>query len=351
MRLELEKKQKKSDKQNTLHTYDGRLRLRESDDESSVVDSGSGMNTRLITYNPANNILYPTTAMQSSPSVTINSHYASNELDDTSRNCAVASMAETPLDLHYAFRNDYSVDPTQANYSLMYPNTNYYTNSGPTTFSDFNTIGISNQSSLIPSYSNYATIIPYNGLINTVQTPTTPVPTASSETISSCSNYIASGATNDCVHNSSLFDNHVTEDFLNINQTTTNSKDNKAVDHFSGKYTEYVNVPSKLLDVNSVSSVDLNCLLNDDNLTAHQIDSVPSTAIRTVGAINSVPGAAMPSTESHPYTRMRFESEYANKLNVAHNYSLSNESSTTHTNTTTDEKSNELFQEDSVLPT
>ncbi|XP_031618928.1 uncharacterized protein LOC116338033 [Contarinia nasturtii] len=335
MRLELEKKQKKSDKQNTLHTYDGRLRLRESDDGDSVIDSG-GMNTRLITYNPANNILYPTTTMQSSSGVTINSHYTPNELDDTSRNCAVTSMAETPLDLHYAFRNDYTVDPTQASYSLMYPNSGYYTSSAATTFTDFNAMAISNQSSLIPSYTNYSTNIPYNGLINGPTTPTTPIPNGPNG-ISSCSNYGAS--TTDCVHNNgSLFDNHVTEDFLSINQTNaTNviSKDCKnVVDQFDGKYNEYVN------DITSVSAVDLNCLLNDDNLAAHQIDSVPSTSVDVVGT-----GATTTSSnDSHAY--MRFESDYANKLNATHNYSLTDDS-----NVTADEKSNELFQKDSVLTT
>lgn len=343
MRLELEKKQKKSDKQNTLHTYDGRLRLRESDEEGSVVDSG-GMNTRLITYNPANNILYPTTTMQSTSGVAMNSHYTANEIDDTSRNCAVTSMAETPLDLHYAFRNDYSVDPTQSNYSLMYPNTSYYSSSTPTTFTDFNAMGISNQSSLIPSYSTYSNNIPYNSLMGTVQTPAT-LPIATNDAVSSCSSYISSGgATNDCVQNGSLFDNHVTEDFLSINQTASSSKDNKT-DQFSGKYNDFVNDSSKLLDVTSVSAVDLNCLLNDENIAGHTIDHpVPSSTTNgTVGASTS--------TESHG-SYMRFESDYANKLNATHNYSLSNESSSGAGNAViVDDKSNELFQKDSVLTT
>lgn len=358
MRLELEKKQKKSDKQNTLHTYDGRLRLRESDEESSVVDSGS-MNTRLINYNPANNILYPTTTMQSTSGVamdghqiatTSNTHYSSNEMDDASRNCA--SLTETPLDLHYAFRNDYSVDP-QANYSLMYSSAGYYSNSTPTSFVDFNAMGISNQSSLMPSYSNYSTNIPYNGLMNAVQTPTT-VTIATNDGVSPCASYIASGANNDCVHNGSLF--NVADDFLNINpplnpatSTPTNSKDSKdskdskTVDQFSGKYNDFVNDTSKLLDVTSVSAVDLNCLLNDENLAGHQIVAVPSTTNNETGAES--PSSAATSTESHAY--MRFESDFANKLNANHNYSLSSESSAS----TPDDKSNELFQKDSVLTT
>lgn len=339
MRLELEKKQKKSDKQNTLHTYDGRLRLRDSDEENSVVDSG-GMNTRLINYNPANNILYPTTTMQSS-GMAMNSMV---EPDDTSRNCATASLAESPLDLHYAFRNDYSVDPTQANYSLMYPTSGYYSNSATATFVDFNAMGISNQASIIPSYTNYSTNIPYNGLMNTVQTPTTPnTPLiAPSDGVSSCSSYITSGANNDCVHNGLIFDGHVTDDFL-----STSSKETKAVDHYGGKFDEYGNDANKLLDVTSVSADELNCLLNDEHLTGHQIEEpVPSTSnTNGTGAVDSVPNTDT-STDSHAY-HMRFESDYANKLNATHNYSLSNESSST----TIDDKSNELFQKDSVLTT
>lgn len=357
MRLELEKKQKKSDKQNTLHTYDGRLRLRESDEENSVVDS-SGMNTRLINYNPANNILYPTTTMQSSsgvglnsmdghPLVGANSHYSSNETDDSSRNCANASLAESPLDLHYAFRNDYSVDPTQANYSLMYPNASYFSSNSVPTFVDFNAMGISNQPSLMPSYTSYSTNIPYNGLMNTPPTLTTPT-IAPGDGISSMSSYITAGANNDCVHNGSLFDNHVTEDFLNINQSSGSggSKENKAVDHFGGKFNDFINDANKLLDVTSVSAVDLNCLLNDENLSSHQIDPVPSanTTNGTGANVNSALSAADTSTESHSY--MRFESDFANKLNSTHNYSLSND-----TNATLDDKSNELFQKDSVLTT
>lgn len=350
MRLELEKKQKKSDKQNTLHTYDGRLRLRESDEETSVVDSG-GMNTRLINYNPANNILYPTSSSSSSSGVAMdghsmaatNSHFSSNAIDDSSRNCTT----ESPLDLHYAFRNDYSVDPAQPNYPLIYPSSSYYSTNTGATFVDFNAMNIANQSSLITSYSNYSANIPYNGLAGTVQTSTM-----------SMDGYMAT------VSNGTLFDSHVNEDFLSINQTTTPtttatttntativSKDNsdKAADQFNGgKFNEYVNDASKLLDVTSVSAVDLNCLLNDDtDLHTPQIDTVSSSPNHKhqIGA-NVVPCAATTtSTESHAF--MKFESDYANKLNATHNYGLANETSAT----VTDDKSNELFQKDSVLTT
>lgn len=336
MRLELEKKQKKSDKQNSLHTYDGRLRLRDSDEE--VVDSSGAMNTRLISYNPANNILYPSTAMQSAPGMAINSMVG--ESDDASRNCGTGALVESPLDLHYAFRNDYSVDSTQANYSLIYPSSGYYTtNQSTAPYVDFNAMGISNQtSSLLPSYSNYSTNIPYNGLMNTVQTPIPQMPPNTG------SSYITSP-----IHNGSIFDSHVTEDFLNINQSssTTNSGSNKgatkAVDHFDGKFNEYVNDANKLLDVTSVSADELNCLLNDENLSEHQIQAVPSQN-------NTIIGTADNSTESNAY--LRFESDYANKLNAGHNYGHTNERSpTVGTASTNDDKSNELFQKNSVLTT
>lgn len=331
MRLELEKKQKKSDKQNTLHTYDGRLRLRDSDEENSVVDSGS-MNTRLINYNPANNILYPTTVLQSS-GLAMNSLV---ETDDSSRNCTTASLAEPPLDLHYAFRNDYSVDPTQSNYSLMYPSTNYYSTNTTPTFVDFNALGISNQASIIPSYTNYSTNIPYNGLMNTVQTPTTPntpLLTTNADGLSSCSTYITSGANDDCI-----FDSHVSDDF-----SSSTTKETKTIDHFDEKFSDYETDANKLLDVTSVSADELNSLLNDEHLSTHQIEQpVPSTSnTNGIGAVDSVPNADT-STDSHGY--MRFESDYANKLNATHNYSLTS-------NTTIDDKTNELFQNDSVLTT
>lgn len=347
MRLEMEKKQKKSDKQNTLHTYDGRLRLRESDEETSVVDS-VGMNTRLINYNPANNILYPTSTLQSSSSssssgvaissdghqlAAANSHYSANAIEDTSRNCANATtLAESPLDLHYAFRADYSVDSAQSNFPLMYPNSGYYSNNSGTSFVDFNAMNnITNQSSLIPSYSNYSSNIPFNGLMSTVQTPAT-VP------ITATDGFIASVPTN--VHNGALFDSHVTEDFLSINQTNAtagDSKGNKAVEQYNGKYSEYANDSSKLLDVPAIPAVDLNCLLNDDNLPTSEIqESVPSSSNQT----DTVPNITTTSTEF-----MKFESNYANKLNANQNYNLTNELSAT------DDKSNELFQKDSVLTT
>lgn len=366
MRLELERKsQKKSDKQNTLHTYDGRLRLRDSDEE--VVDSPGAMNTRLISYNPANNILYPSAAaMQSTasaPGMAINAMVGDGS-DDGSRNCGTATMVESPLDLHYAFRNDYSVDPTHTNYSLMYPNSGYYTtNQSTAPYVDFNAMGIPNQtSSLLPSYSNYSTNIPYNGLMNAVQpsTPTTPIPTASNG-----SSYIPNPVNTDCVHNGSIFDGHVSEDFLNnMSQSSSstannggsnaNKETNKAND-FDGKFSEYVNDTNKLLDVASVTADDLNCFVELNRLTDEDLSAAPSQSN------NSLNGAADSSAGSHAY--LRFESDYANKLNADHNYGQLCEPSATTTATapttatstappsTIDDKSNELFQKNSVLTT
>lgn len=352
MRLELEKK--KSDKKNSLHTYDGRLRLRDSDEE--VVDSSGAMNTRLINYNPANNILYPSTVMQSTASgMAINSMVGDGS-DDASRNCGTGSLVESPLDLHYAFRNDYSVDPTHTNYSLIFPSSGYYTNQSAAAaapYVDFNAMSIPNQtSSLLPSYSNYATNIPYNGLMSTAQTSTTQMPTNASNG----SSYITSPLNTDCVHNGSIFDSHVAEDFLNnINQSssTTNSsiagsKGTNKTNNFDGKFNEYVNDTSKLLDVTSVSADELNCLLNDENLSGgHQMQAaVPSQN-------NTISGTADSSTESHAY--LRFESDYANKLNANHSYGHSHEKSATAAASgaasTNDDKSNELFQKNSVLIT
>lgn len=341
MRLELEKKQKKSDKQNTLHTYDGRLRLRESDEENSITDS-SGINTRIMNFNSTNNTLYKTTTMQSTSGIamdgqqiaTTSTHYSSNEMDDPSRNCV--SMNETPLDLHYAFRNDYSVDPLH-NYSLIYSsNAGYYSNNTTTPFVDFNAM---------PTYSNYSTSVPYNGLMNSMHTPTT-VTIPTTEIVSSCSSYLEDGANNDCIHNGTLF-NHVDKNYLNVNQTkitTINSKDSKAIDESNGKNNEYVNDTTKLLDVTTMSAASINCLLNNENLTAHGRITVPSTNHNDNCAVNSIPNTMTTSSESHTY--MRFESDFANKLNATQNYNPSNDS-----NAAQDDKSNESFQKDLALTT
>lgn len=348
MRLELEKKQKKSDKQNSLHTYDGRLRLRDSDEE--VVDSSGAMNTRLISYNPANNILYPSSSasMQSAPGMAINS-IVGDSSNDASRNCATGSLVESPLDLHYAFRNDYSVDPSSAsNFSLIYPNSGYYTTTqNPAPYVDFNAMGIANQTSpLLPSYSNYSTNIPYNGLMNTPQTPTTPIPTANNVV---GSNYLTSSpVSTNCLHNGSIFDSHVNDDFLHTPTSSTGKVASKAIDHFDGKFNEYVNDTNKLLDVTAVSADELSSLLNDDNLSTHPLQSVPSS-------INHTASVQHASNAADSNAFLRFESDYGNKLNANHNYGKHPNETAASTarkqQPTNDDKSNDLFQKNSVLTT
>lgn len=178
MRLELEKKQKKCDKQNTLHTYDGRLRLRESDDD----ESSSGINStnihnqtslgRLVNYNPANNLLYATastsTTVQSSPNVILNSIEPNhlNAMESSSRTNCVSS-----LDLHYEFRPDYTVDATDSthsSYAMLYPNTSYYNSAAGQPFVEYNS------GTLTPSFSTYSPDIPFNNSLmngNLLSTP------------------------------------------------------------------------------------------------------------------------------------------------------------------------------------
>lgn len=166
MRLELEKKQKKCDKQNTLHTYDGRLRIPENDGDST--DSANIDQTHKVIYNPAT--LQPNAVMHSTNHCHIStaSHI---QFDDTSQN--TATTAGSPIDLHYAYRNDYSLDipstePAPTNYPLLYGNTNYYRNACGPDYDDLISLNpsasasssssSSSQQPTIISYTNYGTI-------------------------------------------------------------------------------------------------------------------------------------------------------------------------------------------------
>lgn len=272
--------------------------------------------------------------------------------NDASRNCGSGSLVESPLDLHYAFRNDYTADATSVNnYSLIYPNSGYYTTSpNPASYVDFNAMGLPNQTTpLLPNYSNYSPNIPYNGLMNTVQTPTTPIP----PTI--------------CAHNGSIFDGHVTDDFLTIQHPSSDTPNanisktpaTRALDNFDAKFNEYVNDANKLLDVASVSADELNCLLNDENLSTHQMQATVPSPVNNGGCINGTGSVQPNATDSHAF--LRFESDYANKLNANHSYGSSHSTEsrpTTRTTTATttataanDDKSNDLFQKNSVLTT
>lgn len=176
MRLELDKKQKKCDKQNTLQSYDGRLRLRESEEESnSAVNTTSIHNQtslgRLVNYSPANNILYPTTTIQSTSSVIINpidsQHpYSSSIMDNPNRiNCV--SQLESPFDLQYEYRSEYAVDlpstdPTNSNYSLLYPSTSYYSPDTGSSFPEYT----ANKTSLQTDFPTYTSGAPYDSQLN-----------------------------------------------------------------------------------------------------------------------------------------------------------------------------------------
>lgn len=362
MRLEMEKKQKKSDKQNTLNTYDGRLRLRESDDDA--VDSPN-MNShqssslgRLITYNPSNNLLYPTASNQSSSGVVSahlsgsNNPYGSS--DDPSRNCST-SLAVSPLDLHYEFRNDYAVDMTpsdintQSSYPTLYASSSYY----PTTSAfDFSAMNASNQSSIIPSFSAYSTNIPYNGLLNSTASSSCSVDGASS-TSSSLHQY--NSASSDCVNlNGSLFDSQ--DDLLptlssHHQSTAHDPKANKSIEQYSEKFSEYEVDSNKLLDV---AAADLNCLLSENNLSTPQIDQVPSS---TGNNDDNVSNSENVSTATESY--VKYQSDYANKLHMAQNYELSTDAQTKsnheiaenhYTNSTINvDKSSDIFEKDPVL--
>lgn len=350
MRLELEKKQKKSDKQNALHTYDGRLRLPESDEDNSVVDSIDMNNQssrigRLVSYNPANNILFPTTtALQSNSlmhSIDTHSHY-----DNASRNCAT-SLAEPQLDLHYAYRSDYSVDltpsdSTQPNYPLIYSGSNYYRSTAAAEFDDFTNINPATPTTLLSdAYTNYPATNAYD--VSTA-------PTAASVD-NNVSTYITNGANDDCVLlNGSLFEsNHTSSDLLStgsicvINQsaTTPQNHDKTTVEQLRAKYDDYDS--NKILDV---SANDLNSLLGDDNLqTQHISNQVPSH-----GSIHQNPSENVnQSNGDETYTK--FESDYANKLSAVHNYGVPNgsQSNTMENRRCANDESNELFQKDSVL--
>lgn len=173
MRLELEKKQKKTDKQNTLHTYDGRLRLPDSEENGDAVDSSNAIDPSnkvnpMVVYNPTNTIIYPpppaATVMHSTNIGHIATGAPHNQFDDTSRNIGTP-IARPSIDLHYAYRNDYSievapsptVDASQPNYPLLYANSAYYRHPCAASFDDYlsmNTAAAEQTSTSMP-YPHY----------------------------------------------------------------------------------------------------------------------------------------------------------------------------------------------------
>lgn len=351
MRLELEKKQKKCDKPNSLHSYDGRLRLRESDDEGDGSGGGStsSMNStnihnqtslgRLVNYNPANNILYSTSSVQSNSNVVMHphdshhllsseNHYGSTAIEQSSRNCAVTSLGETPFDLHYEYRNDYSVDlpstsdASHSNYALLYPNpSNYYTSTSGPTFVEYNA---TNKSTLSAGFPTYSTDIPYNNLINGNQLPVSNTVIISNGSTSS--NYVINTTTD----NSNKIDSTYYK-----NQQPNNPLSNQSNQQFDNSVTH-------------VPTTDLNALLNDDPVPSSSLLNNQSCIID-----DSLTTPIPTDMPSYP----KFASDFANKLNAAQTYGLSNSSQCelgaieiTHNDATNDDKLNDSStQNDSLL--
>lgn len=204
MRLELEKKQKKSEKQNVLNSYDGRLRLRDSDDDNSsvVVDhhlhsqlqqppfhqhhTGLGLG-QLVNYNPSNSVIYHasmSTVTNSGIGDMVDGHHlhCNNNSDfgiGTTSTTAlrstpngIISMPDSPLDLHYAFRNDYQVDiSTVQDQSTpgftMYNNPSYFSSpSGTVNFNDYSSLSSITQPNDASNYAAYSTNLSYSGLMS-----------------------------------------------------------------------------------------------------------------------------------------------------------------------------------------
>lgn len=288
MRLELEKKQKKSDKHNSLNTYDGRLRLRDSDDDSTTVDSPNVIAShhqpslgQLVTYSPSNNIIYPATMSTPNNSLTdtVDGHssYNTNDTNNISRNCGVT---ESTLDLHYAFRNDYQMDMVdqdrQAPSYTMYSNSSYFAStSSATAFDDFTNINATSQSDILPNYSNYSAAIPYAGLLGNITNCSGDVLDGVTET---CSNYINeySLENHEININSALFDGShddlnelpslSTPTVSNLNMQSIDTKDLQTT-RKSIINSEYECNSKKIID----SATDLNALLDENGRSVQTI--------------------------------------------------------------------------------
>lgn len=206
MRLELEKKQKKSEKQNVLNSYDGRLRLRDSDDDNSSVvadhhlhsqqqqpqqqppfhqhHTGLGLG-QLVNFNPSNSVIYPasmSTVTSSGVGDMVDGHMHCNNNSDFATTSATAlrntangiiSMPESPLDLHYAFRNDYQVDIASAQDQstpgfTLYNNPSYFSSTtGTANFNDYSSLSSTTPpNEIAPNYAAYSTNLSYTGLMS-----------------------------------------------------------------------------------------------------------------------------------------------------------------------------------------
>lgn len=313
MRLELEKKQKKCDKQNQLQTYDGRLRLRESDDDTNGINTTNIHNQtslgRLVNYNPANNILYPTSTIQSTSSVIMNpidsrhlvsndDPYGSNVMGNSSRTNCVTSLGEPPFDLHYEFRTDYAVDiptppsgPTQANYAMLYPNTSHFI---PNTVTE----------SIAPSFPSYSSDIPFSSLLNGNSTSDSMV--IPNGACSTCPDYTIIATNDNGSHrNSSYYKSNLINESPLIQTSRINDQNGDprmTIRHLG--------------DTTAIIANDLNSLLHSDGISS-------STTIREDGISDEHSLIAI-STDAPEY--QRFASDFANKLSAVHSYGISNSS-------------------------
>lgn len=175
MRLEMEKKQKKSDKQNSLNTYDGRLRLRDSDDDCPSLPTPGGVTQHRQSLDHLANFRSSDAIYSMSPAV---GGGAGGDLVDGSfgSDCALVNrsappMADNPLDLHFAFRSEYQVDITTPqdqstpSYSL-YGSAGFFPSTPSAPFDDFTGLAQSSQPPEITTpYSSFSNNI-YSGLLS-----------------------------------------------------------------------------------------------------------------------------------------------------------------------------------------
>lgn len=312
MRLELEKKQKKCDKQNTLQTYDGRLRLRESDEESTntvnttSIHNQTGLD-RLVNYSHTNNILYPTSTIQSSSSVIINPidsqhSYSSSIIDNgPSRIDCVSQLSESPFDLQYAYRSEYAVDlpssdSTHSSYSLLCPSTSYYSPDTASPFPEYT----ANKASLQPSCSTYSLAVPYDSQMNgsSLLSVTANVPDKS-ENSSKGLGYVI-GATGEHCNNS----------YYNTNQSIGSApiQTIQCIDQ-SGSNIETIPIFNSKASV--IENSDASAFLSNDQLpTLIDVDSN--------GILNDASIATVISGNTTEFPK--YASDFANKL--SHSYHL-----------------------------
>lgn len=312
MRLELEKKQKKCDKQNTLQSYDGRLRLRESDEESNstvnttIIHNKSSLG-RLVNYSPANNILYPTSTIQSSSSVIINPidsqhSYSSSMLDDPNRINCIGKLGESSFDLQYEYRSEYVVDlpssdSTHSSFSLIYPSTSYYSPDTGSSFPEYT----ANKISLQPSFPIYSSAVPYDSQINgnSLQLSVTANVSDTSENSSKGLSYVASTT-----------GEHCNNSYYNSNQSV-GSTPIQTIQCIHQSGSNYESIPKFHSEASVMEKSDASAFLSNDQLpTLIDVDSR--------GDLNDASIATVISGNTSKFPK--YASDFANKL--SHSYHL-----------------------------